>query len=162
MMRFCSWRSSYKQILILFWGLWVKLKTACVLIDGGFFCTSIVCLYKKKNFQIMLLGATGCMETSRLSDSDGCQATCVKWLINGRKLHLHDFTFQAQNRKYLFFIFYFTKLDFDDKQKCKCPKKQRFFLGVLTRQKMVMVGERPCFSWILDNFTVLYTKTGCP
>ena len=44
----------------------------------GFFCTSVVSLYKKENFQIMLLGATGCMETSRLSDSDGYQATCVK------------------------------------------------------------------------------------
>ena len=27
-------------------------------------------------------------------------------------------------------------------------QKAAFFLGVLTRQKMVMVGERPCFSWI--------------
>ena len=49
-----------------------------ILNNGGFFCTSVVSLYKKENFQIMLLGATGCMETSRLSDSDGCQATCVK------------------------------------------------------------------------------------
>ena len=28
-------------------------------------------------FFIMIVGATGCIETSHLSDSDGCQATCV-------------------------------------------------------------------------------------
>ena len=95
-------------------------KTACILNNGSSFANRL-----SPCFQRMLPGATGCMETSRLSDSDGCQATCVKWLINGRKPHLHDFSFQAQNRKH-FFHFLLHKTGFDDKQKCKCPKKQRF------------------------------------
>ena len=48
-------------------------KTACILNNGGSFVNRL-----SPCFQIMLPGATGCMETSRLSDSDGCQATCVK------------------------------------------------------------------------------------
>ena len=48
-------------------------KTACILNNGGSFVNRL-----SPCFQRMLPGATGCMETSRLSDSDGCQATCVK------------------------------------------------------------------------------------
>ena len=43
----------------------------------------------------------------------------------------------------IFFIFCFTKLDLMTSKSANVPKSS-VFLGVLTRQKMVMVGETPC------------------